>query len=298
MPPSFGQGARSTKTPTLVTSPPPPLSTTHLSDGLIFERYISPSVSEIPEAILKSHTLILRKGSPTLLEWRTAGRERYRELPAGSSSLLPAGLLEAARITRSLPGTATFLRIDPLLFERGIADIARRGRIELIRHTQLDDPQICRLLTTLDIHLQDGSPAGSLFSESIALAISAHIAERYGAISQKLRQHHGGLSPSRLNKVLEYIQTNLGDELQLTTLAEVADTNLYHFARAFKQSVGESPHQYVLRQRIEQAKQLLRNPQVSIIEASARTGFVDQSHFSKVFRRLVGAAPSVYRQNA
>jgi AraC family transcriptional regulator len=252
---------------------------------------------EVPEAVLPSHTLILRKGSPTLLEWRTAGRDRYRELPAGSSSLLPAGLLEAARITRSLPGTATFLRIDPLLFERGIADIAKRGRIELVRHTQLDDPQICRLLTTLDTHLRQGSPAGSLFSESIALAISAHIAQHYGTISQQFEHHRGGLSPLRLSKVLEYIHANLGDDLQLTTLAEVADTNLYHFARAFKQSVGESPHQFVLRQRIEQAKRLLRNPQVSIIEASARTGFVDQSHFSKVFRRVVGAAPSQYRQN-
>jgi len=201
-------------------------------------------------------------------------------------------------VTRDLPGTATFLRIDSSLFERSVADVTKRGKIELVRHTQLDDPQICRLLTTLDTHLQDGSPGGSLFSESIAIAISAHIAERYGTISQQLERHRGGLSRSRLNKVLDYIQANLSDELQLGTLAEVADTNLYHFARAFKQSMGESPHQYVLRQRIEKAKHLLRNPQVSIIEASTLTGFVDQSHFSKVFRRLVGAAPSQYRHSA
>jgi AraC family transcriptional regulator len=74
--------------------------------------------------------------------------------------------------------------------------------------------------------------------------------------------------------------------------------NLYHFARAFKQSTGETPHQYVLRTRIEQAKEFLRNPQTSVVEASARTGFVDQSHFSKVFRRIVGIAPSEYRANS
>lgn len=296
--PSNGPSTRSSRAPTSWISSSAPFVTTRLSESLVFERYASPGVVEVPENILRSHTLILRKGSPTLLEWHTSGRERYLNLPSGSTSLLPAGLLEGARITRDLPGTATILRIDPVLFERGIADIAKRGKIELARHTQLDDPQICRLLTTLDTHLHDGSPGGSLFSESIAVALSAHIAERYATLPRQLETHRGGLSPSRLNKVLEYIHANLSDELQLGILAEVADANLYHFARAFRQSVGESPHQYVLRQRIEYAKRLLRDPQVSIIEASARTGFVDQSHFSKVFRRLVGATPSQYRQIA
>jgi AraC family transcriptional regulator len=294
--PPHGPANPSPRASTPETSSFASFSSTTLSKNLVFERYISPGVVEMPEAILPSHTLILRKGSPSLLEWRTSGRDRFLTLLPGSSSLLPAGLLEAARVTRELPGTAIFLRIDPSLFERGIADIKKRGKLELVRHTQLDDPQICRLLTTLDAHLHDGSPAGSLFSESIALALSAHIAERYASLPQQLERHRGGLPPSRLKRVLEYINTNLSDQLQLSTLAEVADTNLYHFARAFKQTVGESPHQYVLRRRIEHAKQLLRDPQISVIEASARTGFVDQSHFSKVFRRLVGTAPTQYRK--
>src|SRR5215469_3137690 len=264
--PADGPVAKTSRAPTSWISSPASFLTTGLSKGLVFERYASPGVIEVPEAILPSHTLILRKGSPTLLEWHTYGRERSLELPPGSSSLLPAGLLEGARITRDRPGTATILRIDPALFERGIAEIAKRGKIELARHTRLDDQQICRLLTTLDAHLEDGSPGGTLFSESIAVAISAHIAERYGTMSQQLERHRGGLSPLRLNKVLEYIHANISDELQLNTLAEVAEINLYHFARAFKQSIGESPHQYVLRQRIEHAKHLLRDPQVSIIE--------------------------------
>jgi AraC family transcriptional regulator len=117
-------------------------------------------------------------------------------------------------------------------------------------------------------------------------------------LTTKLEAHRGGLSRLRLNRVLEYINANLSEKLELGVLAEVADLNLYHFARAFKQSTGESPHQYVLRRRIEQAKEFLRRPEASVIEASARMGFVDQSHFSKVFRRIVGVAPSEYRANA
>jgi AraC family transcriptional regulator len=74
--------------------------------------------------------------------------------------------------------------------------------------------------------------------------------------------------------------------------------NLFHFARAFKQSTGESPHQYVLRQRVERAKELLSDPQSTVLSASAVTGFVDQSHFSKVFRRVVGVSPSEFRSTA
>jgi hypothetical protein len=87
-----------------------------------------------------------------------SGRNRFLHLLPGSSSLLPAGLLEAARITRELPGTATVLRIDPTLFERGIADIAKHGGIELVRQPQLDEPQICRLLTTFDTQSAERLP--------------------------------------------------------------------------------------------------------------------------------------------
>jgi len=137
-----------------------------------------------------------------------------------------------------------------------------------------------------------------LFGESIAVALSAHIAQQYPVTETRLEEFRGGLSPARLKRVLEYIDANLADNLVLDTLAEVAGLNLYHFARGFRQSTGLSPHQHVLRRRIERAKEFLRSSHLSVLEASARTGFVDQSHFSKVFRRIVGVAPSKYRLDA
>ena len=100
------------------------------------------------------------------------------------------------------------------------------------------------------------------------------------------------MAPARLRRVLEYIEAHLGENVSLSELAEVADLSLFHFAKLFKQSVGESPHQFVLRRRVERAKELLRNPEMSVLEASVRAGFADQRHFSKIFRRMVGASPS------
>jgi AraC family transcriptional regulator len=197
-----------------------------------------------------------------------------------------------------LPGAASILQIQPALFDRSIGEIAKGGRVELIRRMDLNDDQISRLMEALGADIAAGSPSGPVFGESIALALSAHVAQRYSTLTTKLETHRGGLSRLRLNRVLEYINTNLSDKLELNALADVAGLNLYHFARAFKQTTGESPHQYILRLRVEQAKKFLRRPEASVIEASALTGFVDQSHFSKVFRRIVGVAPSEYRANA
>jgi AraC family transcriptional regulator len=153
-------------------------------------------------------------------------------------------------------------------------------------------------MESLRVDVEAGSPTGSLFAESIATALSAYVAQRYAAHDRGLEPYRGGLSRSKLKSVQEYIDAHLGDRLELEIIAKVAGINLYHFAKAFKQSTGETPHQYVLRRRIEQAKQLLRNSRSSVLEASARSGFVDQSHFSKVFRRVVGIAPSEFRRTA
>ena len=100
---------------------------------------------------------------------------------------------------------------------------------------------------------------------------------------------------ARLNRVLAVIEEKLADNIRLSELAQAAGMSVFHFAKLFKKSTGQSPYQYVLRRRIEIAKELLRNQAMSVLEVSARTGFVDQRHFTKVFRQKIGATPTAYR---
>ena len=258
-------------------------SRTQLGSGLIFENYPQSGLIEVPEMDGPAHVLILRSGSPSVIESRSEGRFRKFELPPCSVSFLPMGHRHSARVFRPLPGVASILQIRPEFLNRTIGEIAKSGKLELVQHINLDDSQIRRLMESLRSEIADGSPAGRLFAESIALALSAHIAHRYSASFDILEPYRGGLSRPRLKRVFEYIDAHIGDNLELRVLADVAGLNIYHFARAFKQSTGEAPHQYVLRRRIDQAKQLLRHSQVAVIEASARTGFVDQSHSAKFF---------------
>lgn len=107
----------------------------------------------------------------------------------------------------------------------------------------------------------------------------------------------GGLAPTRLRRVLNHIAANLGGDTSLHRLAERAGLSPYHFAIAFRQSTGLPPHQYVLHQRVERAKELLTNPQLSLAEIGYAAGFASQAHFTTVFRRLVGSTPAAYRKD-
>jgi AraC family transcriptional regulator len=190
------------------------------------------------------------------------------------------------------------LALKPCLLSNALEETVQESNIELREHWDLNDRHISTLLMAMRADLEDGSPAGPLYGDSLANSLALYLLKRYSNVTPRLEPYRGGLSRSKLNRVLEYVNANLSDKLELGVLAKVAGVNLYHFARSFKQSTGESPYQYVLRRRIEKAKEFLVHAQLSVIETSARTGFVDQSHFSKVFRRLVGVAPSEYRNSA
>jgi AraC family transcriptional regulator len=106
----------------------------------------------------------------------------------------------------------------------------------------------------------------------------------------------GGLSPYHVRQVIEHINNHLDGDLELERLAAIVQLSQYHFSRAFKRSTGMSPHQYVIQQRVERAKQLLRQGEMSICEIAIRCGFTHQSHLTRHFRRLMGVTPKVFQK--
>jgi AraC-like DNA-binding protein len=107
----------------------------------------------------------------------------------------------------------------------------------------------------------------------------------------------GGLAPRALIRVREYIGGHLGENIELETLAGIAGLSKWHFARAFKQSVGTPPHFYLLQRRLERAQQLLAETDLSLAQIALRIGFSDQSHFSRRFRMFVGMTPRSFRRS-
>lgn len=106
----------------------------------------------------------------------------------------------------------------------------------------------------------------------------------------------GGLPPRRLQRVFSHIRENIARDLTVSELAQVVGMSQYYFSKLFKMSTGTTPHQYVMRQRVERAQEHLRETRTPLAEIATQVGFETQSHFTSVFRRLVGATPKHYRE--
>jgi len=105
----------------------------------------------------------------------------------------------------------------------------------------------------------------------------------------------GGLPPRSLRRVREYIEAHLEENISIQVLAGIAGLSMYHFARAFKQSEGMTPHDYVVQCRVRRAKDLLAATDLPLSEIALAAGFSDQSHCARRFREHVGVTPSSYR---
>jgi DNA-binding GntR family transcriptional regulator/AraC-like DNA-binding protein len=108
--------------------------------------------------------------------------------------------------------------------------------------------------------------------------------------------YRGGLGPARLRRVAQLVHTKIEDELSLNEMAQSVGLSTAHFSHMFRKSTGESPHRFVLRQRIDRAKDLLRAGETRILDVAVACGFKSQQHFARVFRRMCGASPTEYRR--
>jgi AraC-like DNA-binding protein len=110
-------------------------------------------------------------------------------------------------------------------------------------------------------------------------------------------QARGGLPPAAMGRVRGYIEAHLSDSIELVQLSAIAGLSVFHFARQFKQSAGVSPHYYLVGRRIERAKELLAETDLSLSEIAFATGFSDQSHLTRHFRQMIGVAPGQFRRS-
>ena len=261
-------------------------------EGMILETHITPACDH-PYHEHPTHFLQLQTGGPVRFSWTTSGQTHSGTADPGTIFICPRG--SSDRVQWEGPTNRIAVAIHPRLLTQSLEETSHRPDIELTQHFQIHDRHVASLMLALRADLEDGLPAGRLYGESLATALAVYLQRRYAVYVQKTAEYRGGMPKARLNRVLEYISANLSEDVRLSELARTAGMSPHYFSELFKQTTGLSPHQYVLRQKIERAKQHLRDPRANVIEASAMTGFVDQSYFTKVFRRLVGVTPTEFR---
>ena len=154
------------------------------------------------------------------------------------------------------------------------------------------DAQIEHIARSFFFEMKNDALGGRLYSESLAIQFVICLLRKHCTFLPQLKQYKGGLSRQQLKAVIEYINTYLESNISLKELTQVsAISSHYHFCRLFKQSTGIAPYQYVIQQRIEKSKRLLRQKHLPIIEIALMCGFSNQSHFNRTFRSRVGVTP-------
>jgi AraC family transcriptional regulator len=271
----------------------PTLSSAHSPwEGALLERH-----SHFPYTIDKhqhlSHFVCLHLSDPAPFVWRSEGK-------AGSKTIGPGSIIVVSRGTEDTvsfpkPVKRILLNLETSLLRQAFPENDRGRDVEFIPQWGVENPQAKHILRALEADLEAGVPGGRLFGDSLLCALAVHLQRSYGVTPSRGTKPRNGLPRARLNRVIEYIEANFNREIALTALADTAGMSPHYFSELFKQSVHLSPYQYVLRRRIEHARKLLSDPSVTVFEAAVRSGFSDQSQFTKLFRRIVGVTPTGYR---
>jgi AraC-like DNA-binding protein len=180
-----------------------------------------------------------------------------------------------------------------------IAEGAEAKRINELRYQPgvgVDDPVVKGLVGSLRPALEHPEQASRLFVEHVTLAVGTHAAKTYGGLLPA-PPPRGGLAPWQMKRVEETLAADLEGDISLADLANDCGLSASHFSRAFRQSTGLSPHQWLLKRRVDMAKTLLPDRKLSLSEVALACGFSDQSHFTRVFARLAGISPGAWRRH-
>jgi AraC family transcriptional regulator len=190
--------------------------------------------------------------------------------------------------------------LEVLFPPRLLEQVARAGgdripdQIELLDRFAIQDPLLEQLILTL------GSLIGSrvsdrLYQDTLQNMLAIHLLRHHCTTKILNSPISGGLSPSDLRQLIDYIHTHLSQNMGLEELAQLVNLSSHHFGKLFKESMGITIHQYVLQCRVDRAKKLLTNQKLSLAAIAQTVGFYDQSHFTNVFRRQTKLTPRQYR---
>ena len=189
-----------------------------------------------------------------------------------------AGFPDDAPEGRREPVDAEPMSLERLQAVVGELFKAVSGALQDERESAEDCIRRASAILGIDLPVRISSVAGSLPS---------------AARSKSIR---GGLAPWQIRRLTTHIETNLDAAIRTKDLARLAKLSSFHFCRAFRDSVGESPHSYVMRRRVERAQGLMLTTNASLGQIAADCGLADQAHFNKLFRRFVGESPGVWRR--
>ena len=260
--------------------------------GIAYDWY---SVEKVPKITSEQHSLGIFTDVPsTCITEREIGTEFKREeIVRGSCIIIPANASQYAEWDKE--AGALTMAIDPQAFAQTIYEVVDPDTIELLPLFATPDPLMYQIGVALKSALMKQGKTSCLYAETLVNTLILHLLENYCTTRLNLRECVGGQLPQyKLQRVIDYINAYLDRDLSLRELSSLVQMSPHYFSQLFKGSTGTTPHQYVIRCRVERAKKLIGQNKLSLAEIATMVGFADQSHLHRHFKRLVGITPKTF----
>ncbi|PSB16286.1 AraC family transcriptional regulator, partial [filamentous cyanobacterium CCP2] len=257
----------------------------------------------LPEIYNSQHIIAIPLGHQAFdLELVSEGHSQTisyqaRDYACGFIEVVPADFPYGLRSNCTVEGIEWIqCRLEPTYLAQIAHESVNPDRVELLLTLKKVDLLIHQIGLALRSSLEEDSGGSRFYADSMATALSAHLLRYYSTRNHHFQDYEDGLSKQKLRQAIEYIQANLGEDLSLSDIANELGMSQYYFCHLFKRSTGMSPHQFLIRQRVEQAKQLLKQSERTVTSIALDCGFANQSHFAKYFRQCTGLNPSQFRK--
>ena len=237
----------------------------------------------------QAFAMMLRPGS---IEWgpQRTGLEKF-DYAAGDLALCHrhvgewVGLMNAPHLQLGISDAALMACSD-----------GAYGEVELHPSRKFTEPRLSGMVAAVHAEMVAGFRSGRLFLDSLEQAMAVTLVNGHAVRHRPLQFSRGGLNSARLRRIKELVDAKMEGDLSLEEMAQSVGLSTAHFARMFRKSTGGTPHQFVLRQRLERAKGMLRAPDARVLDVALACGFKTQQHFAQVFRGVWGVSPTEYRQ--
>lgn len=240
------------------------------------------------------YLIVVHRDGPVRMRRNLHGERLERIVQPGGLCILPAKQDFSIELGGSLSTIHLYVRASLIRDAAAELAVGDGAGIEIIPRMGERDELIEHAARTACDLMQE-NVAGDWFAESLARMLAIQLVCKHSTMRLAPTQTAYGLSRERLDAVYEYIEANIGESITLSDLAGAAALSPIHFARQFKKSTGRSPHQYLLIARVEVAKHLLRTD-LPIAEIAYRCGFSHQEHLTRMFGRLAGITPAMFRR--
>ena len=244
------------------------------------------------QPLLSEHYVVLHLGGLKKVERRRDGPTVSAIAGDGALTVVPAGT--AFTWTTTGPIAFAHLYLRPEHFESAFDDADDRG-VNLLARVAIRDRILEPLFREMLSEIERPSSLSTLRLDTLFDSFIVRLALRYDSRRAGQSREAFALAPHRLQRVLDYIESHLEDDISLKDIVAASGSSQFHFSHAFRIAMGVSPYRYLIEQRIQLAKVLLVTGHASLDEVSRRCGFNSAHQFSVMFKHQMGIGPKRYR---